>query len=100
MFGLRYTNEVISVTNGIGYLAPHLKTVIELGGEDSKFLILERTGGKKTILKDFSMNTACAAGTGAFLDQQASRLGVNIEEEFAELALRSAYHCHYVLCIL
>jgi len=89
VLGLNFTNEVVSVTNGIGFLRPDLNTVIELGGEDSKLLILEQVNDRKIILKDFSMNTACAAGTGAFLDQQASRLGVNIENEFAELALQS-----------
>src|SRR5512146_360800 len=43
-------------------------------------------GGVK--IEDFSMNTACAAGTGSFLDQQASRLHLTIEE-FSEIALRS-----------
>ncbi|MFN3467827.1 MAG: acyl-CoA dehydratase activase, partial [Candidatus Brocadiales bacterium] len=64
--------------------------VIEIGGKDSKFMLLEpdeKTGD--TRVAEFSMNTMCAAGTGSFLDQQASRLGISIEEEFAELALRS-----------
>ena len=42
-----------------------------------------------SILKDFEMNSVCAAGTGSFLDQQASRLELNIETEFGELALKS-----------
>ena len=41
------------------------------------------------VLVDFAMNTLCAAGTGAFLDQQAERLGIRIDGEFARLALAS-----------
>lgn len=58
-------------------------TVIEIGGQDSKIIIL-RDG----IVVDFAMNTVCAAGTGSFLDRQAIRLGVDIED-FGALALES-----------
>ncbi|MFZ5943451.1 MAG: acyl-CoA dehydratase activase [Bacillota bacterium] len=58
-------------------------TVLEIGGQDSKIIILE-----DGIVSDFAMNTVCAAGTGSFLDQQAARLGLSIEE-FATLALEN-----------
>ena len=45
-----------------------------MGGQDSKLIFLGVENGKK-ILKDFALNTVCAAGTGSFLDQQAQRLG-------------------------
>jgi len=82
-------NEIVAQTKAVGRFHPHIRTVIEIGGEDSKLLILRpdpRQGS--VILEDFSMNTMCAAGTGSFLDQQASRLGLSIEE-FATLALKS-----------
>ncbi|MDP4143771.1 MAG: acyl-CoA dehydratase activase [Bacillota bacterium] len=60
-----------------------VRTIIEIGGQDSKIIIL-RDG----IVSDFSMNTVCAAGTGSFLDRQAERLDVPIEK-FGELALKS-----------
>lgn len=60
-----------------------VQTVLEIGGQDSKIIIL-RNG----VVSDFAMNTVCAAGTGSFLDQQASRLGIPIEQ-FGELALRA-----------
>ena len=41
------------------------------------------------VLVDFAMNALCAAGTGSFLDQQAERLGIRIDGEFAALALAS-----------
>jgi len=55
-----------------------------MGGEDSKLILLNN--GR---VKDFSMNSLCAAGTGAFLDQQAERLDLRIEDEFGELAMKS-----------
>jgi len=54
---------------------PAVKTVIEIGGQDSKMIII-RDG----IVIDFGMNTVCAAGTGSFLDHQATRLNMSIEE--------------------
>ncbi|QIB25887.1 acyl-CoA dehydratase activase [Caloranaerobacter azorensis] len=62
---------------------PDVKTILEIGGQDSKIIIL-RDG----IVTDFAMNTVCAAGTGSFLDRQAARLGIDIKE-FGELALKS-----------
>lgn len=59
---------------------PDTSTVIEIGGQDSKMIII-RNG----IITDFAMNTVCAAGTGSFLDRQASRLNIPISE-FGELA--------------
>jgi len=54
---------------------PEVKTIIEIGGQDSKLIII-RDGQ----VADFSMNTVCAAGTGSFLDHQAARLHISIEE--------------------
>lgn len=62
---------------------PEVKTILEIGGQDSKIIIL-RDG----IIVDFAMNSVCAAGTGSFLDHQASRLGIPIEE-FGDYALKS-----------
>ncbi len=78
--------EIASLAAGNFYAAPAVRTVIEMGGEDSKLLILD--GHAKTIV-DFAMNAQCAAGTGSFLDQQAGRLKISIEGEFGELALKS-----------
>ncbi len=59
-------------------------TIFEIGGQDSKFIGLENG-----VVVDFAMNDACAAGTGSFLEEQAERLGIQIKEEFAQLALSS-----------
>jgi predicted CoA-substrate-specific enzyme activase len=84
-------NEVIAQAVATGRLCPDVRTVIDIGGEDSKLVVLRRdeaTG--RAGVADFAMNTMCAAGTGSFLDQQASRLGLSIEE-FGKLALESEH---------
>jgi len=78
-------NEIVAQAYSTHLLFPHIKTVIEMGGEDSKLILLSKDGRS---VKDFSMNSVCAAGTGSFLDQQAERLRLTIEE-FSELALVS-----------
>ncbi len=60
-------------------------TIFEIGGQDSKFIRIE-----KGVVVDFTMNEACAAGTGSFLEEQAEKLGISIKGEFARLALASA----------
>lgn len=76
-------NEITTHALAAQTIVPGVKTILEIGGQDSKIIIL-RNG----VVYDFAMNTVCAAGTGSFLDRQAARLGVPIEE-FGELALRS-----------
>ncbi|MBZ2175297.1 acyl-CoA dehydratase activase [Schnuerera sp. xch1] len=76
-------NEITAhAVAGLNFL-PDVRTIIEIGGQDSKIIIL-RDG----IVVDFAMNTVCAAGTGSFLDRQAIRLGIDIND-FGELALKS-----------
>ncbi len=90
LVGGEFFNEVIANSKAVARLCPQVKTVIEMGGQDSKLLIMkvsEKTG--EPFLEDFSMNTVCAAGTGSFLDQQASRMGYSIESEFGQMALKS-----------
>jgi predicted CoA-substrate-specific enzyme activase len=83
ILGVEPLNEIVAQAYAARKLHPHVRTIIEMGGEDSKFIVLDDDG-----MKDFSMNSVCAAGTGSFLDQQAERLRLGIEE-FSELALRS-----------
>ncbi|MCI0512683.1 acyl-CoA dehydratase activase [candidate division KSB1 bacterium] len=66
------------------YLDQPVDTIFDIGGQDSKFIAIE-----DGVVVDFTMNEACAAGTGSFLEEQAERLGVNIIDEFSELALNS-----------
>lgn len=77
-------NEIIAHAVASIHYMPEIKTIIEIGGQDSKLIIL-RDG----VITDFAMNTVCAAGTGSFLDHQALRLGIPIED-FGSYALRSS----------
>lgn len=79
-----YRNELVAQTEAVRRFYPQARTVIEIGGQDSKLLVLEEWDGRVELL-DFSLNTQCAAGTGSFLEQQAARLGLSIEE-LSELA--------------
>lgn len=76
-------NEITAHAFAALQVEPQVKTVLEIGGQDSKIILL-RNG----IVTDFAMNTVCAAGTGSFLDRQAARLGIPIER-FGELALQA-----------
>ena len=85
-----FVNEIIAQAASTGKLFPEARTVIEIGGEDSKLILLEKDPKSgQSRLADFEMNSICAAGTGSFLDQQARRIGVSIENEFGEMALKS-----------
>jgi len=76
-------NEITAHAKGAAYFVPDVRTVIDIGGQDSKIIILENG-----VAVDFALNLICSAGTGAFLDAQAFRLGIPVEK-FGELALRS-----------
>jgi len=90
LIGGYFVNEIVAQSSSVAVLHPEARTVIEMGGEDSKLIVMNPDGrGGKSQLADFAMNTVCAAGTGSFLDQQAKRIGVSIEKEFGELALKS-----------
>ncbi len=76
-------NEITAHAVAAATIEKDVKTVLEIGGQDSKIIIL-RNG----IAVDFGMNSVCAAGTGSFLDHQAMRLGIPIEE-FGDYALKA-----------
>jgi predicted CoA-substrate-specific enzyme activase len=75
--------EIIAHAVATQSMYPDVRTILEIGGQDSK-LILLRDG----IVVDFAMNSVCAAGTGSFLDHQATRLAIPIED-FGDYALRA-----------
>lgn len=68
-------NEITAHAVGTLSRYPDARTILEIGGQDSKLILLD--GG---VVTDYAMNTLCAAGTGAFLSSQAKRLGVRIED--------------------
>jgi len=92
VLGVEPVNEIVAQATGTAAYYPEVRTIIEMGGEDSKLIKLEYVDGlAEPRIADFAMNTVCAAGTGSFLDQQAARLGVAIEQEFGDLACRSQH---------
>ena len=90
LLDIPFVNEVPAQAAAIYHLYPQFQqaTIIEMGGQDSKLIFLSTEQGQARV-RDFTLNTVCAAGTGSFLDQQAQRLGVNIEGEFGQMALQS-----------
>ena len=76
-------NEITAHAIGTLSTTKDVKTILEIGGQDSKIILIDNG-----IITDYSMNTLCAAGTGSFLSSQAKRLGVDVEE-FGNIALTS-----------
>ena len=70
-------NEITAHAIGTMSIYPEVRTIFEIGGQDSKIILI-----------DYAMNTLCAAGTGSFLSSQAKRLGIPIEE-FGNIAITS-----------
>lgn len=76
-------NEITAHAVGTTAFHPEVRTILEIGGQDSKIILVENG-----VAVDYAMNTLCAAGTGAFLSSQAKRLGIEIEE-IGDYALRA-----------
>lgn len=76
-------NEITAHATATVTYHPEVRTIFEIGGQDSKIIII-----RNQMVVDFAMNTICAAGTGSFLDHQAERLKIPISE-FGDLALRA-----------
>jgi predicted CoA-substrate-specific enzyme activase len=76
-------NEITSQASATLHYFPEARTVIEIGGQDSKMIFI-----RECHAAEFAMNTVCAAGTGGFLDHQAKRLNLSLYE-FSQRALIS-----------
>jgi len=92
---VRRVNEFRAIASGLAALNIDARTVFEMGGETSKYLLLETlesANGVSYGILDYSTNGDCAAGTGSFIDQQANRLRYRVEEigEICNAAERSA----------
>ncbi|MBN2089371.1 hypothetical protein JW964_07145 [candidate division KSB1 bacterium] len=81
LLNIHEVNDFRAISTGVGHLYPDVKTIFELGGDSSRFLTIDTNSktGEITIL-DYSKNGDCAAGTGSFFDQQATRLLFKIDE--------------------
>ena len=80
-------NEITSQAKAAVHIEPEVDTVFEIGGQDSKYISIENGA-----IVDFEMNKVCAAGTGSFLEEQAERLAMKIEE-FGDIALKAKTPC-------
>lgn len=76
-------NEITAHAIGTLNLYPNIRTILEIGGQDSKIILINNG-----IITDYAMNTLCAAGTGSFLTSQSKRLGVDVES-FGDIAFKS-----------
>ncbi len=74
ILGAVIVNEVEAAVRGVIQSDPNVRSIIEIGGVDSKLVLVD--GG----IRDFSSNTICAAGAGIFLDQQANRLSIAVAD--------------------
>ncbi len=77
-------DEITAHAKGAVQIDPEVDTIFEIGGQDSKYISLANT-----YPLDFDMNKVCAAGTGSFLHELANKYGINIVEEFQDIALSS-----------
>ncbi|MBQ8101216.1 MAG: hypothetical protein IJ169_08015 [Paludibacteraceae bacterium] len=73
--GLRFVQEVVAAARTVERMYPAVRTFVDMGGEDSKMIFF--AGGK---VPDIRMNGSCAGGTGAFIDQTATLLGIETGE--------------------
>jgi len=81
VLGLNAENEFMAIARGVQELYPDVRTVFEMGGEKSKYILLEKEADTDRLgIADYEASGDCAAGTGSFIDQQAGRLQYKIEE--------------------
>ncbi len=83
-FADKAVTEIICHGKGIHFQMPHIRTIIDIGGQDSKVIVLDKNGN----VANFVMNDKCAAGTGRFLDVMARAMETEIHE-FGILSLQS-----------
>ncbi len=77
--GVYMVNEVMATARAAAHLFPGIRTVVDIGGQFSKWILLAGSGPNPCEVRDFATNGLCAAGTGAFLERQAGRLQISLE---------------------
>ena len=75
--------EITCHARGVKHLHPEARSIIDIGGQDSKMIFLDASG----TVRDFVMNDRCAAGTGRFLEVVSGRLEIGLESLGARAAL-------------
>ena len=77
--GVTFVNEVIATSRGVQDVYPAARTILDLGAQFSKWILLGADPARPGTVADFASNGLCAAGAGAFLEHQASRLGLDVD---------------------
>ena len=80
-------NEITAQAEGAISVCSDVDTIFEIGGQDSKYINIENK-----LVKDFEMNKICAAGTGAFIEEQIKKLDIGLDE-FGDIALNGGNPC-------
>jgi predicted CoA-substrate-specific enzyme activase len=84
-------NEIVTQARAACYCYPGVRTIVEIGGQDSKLIFVDRdTSTGEPVVVDHVLNEVCAAGTGSFLDLQAHRLGMAVER-MGSLAMKAKH---------
>jgi predicted CoA-substrate-specific enzyme activase len=79
--GARYENDFRCLVRGVTAVHREVRTIFEMGGENAKVIRLEQTSaGAPLRIRDYDTSGDCAAGTGSFIDQQANRMRLSVEE--------------------
>jgi len=88
MAEVHMVNEVMATARAVAHLFPGIRTLVDMGGQFSKWILLTGSGPNPHEVRDFATNGLCAAGTGAFLERQAGRLQISVEKlgEMASMA--------------
>ena len=82
-FADRKITEITCITKGVSHLFPECRTIIDIGGQDTKVIRVDEKGR----VLEFDMNDKCAAGTGRFLEVMAKALMVGLDEMGAQSLL-------------
>jgi predicted CoA-substrate-specific enzyme activase len=79
--GARYENDFRCLVRGVTAVHREVRTIFEMGGENAKVIRLEQaSAGAPLRIRDYDTSGDCAAGTGSFIDQQANRMRLTVEE--------------------
>jgi len=89
-FANKSVTEIICHAKGAHFMIPETRTIVDIGGQDSKAIEVDEGGN----VRDFVMNDKCAAGTGRFLDVMAEVLQVGAIDNMGPMSLQSGSPCN------
>ncbi len=89
-FANKSSTEIICHAKGANFMIPDTRTIIDIGGQDSKTIEVDEDGN----VQNFMMNDKCAAGTGRFLDVMAVVLEAGVVDNMGPLSLKSKEPCN------